>query len=197
MSRRLVALVALTLLAAFVAACGVPNDHDPREIDTQNVPFSLLAPTAGATSTTTPPAQAPMAHLTIYLADADGNLVAVPRDVTAPGTVRKAIATLLNGPTTNEANRLHTAITSDTKLLHISGPKDGLVTIDLSRQLLDVTGKQQIVALAQVVYTATSRRDVERVLFRVEGKPKEVPTGDGTLTAEPLDRLSYSELVQS
>jgi spore germination protein GerM len=198
MSARWRAVLALVGVALAVAAsCGVPNDHGPRTIDAQNVPFSLLAPTAGATSTTTPSALSPMAHLTIYLADADGNLVSVQRDVSAPGTVRKAINALLHGPTPNEANRLHTAITSDTKLLHLSGPKDGLVTIDLSRQLLDVTGKQQIVALAQVVYTATSRRNVERVLFRVDGKPKEVPTGDGTLTAEPLDRLSYSELVQS
>ena len=189
-------VVVLTLLV-LGATCGVPSDHDPREIDAQNVPFSLLAPTAGATSTTTPSGLAPMTHLTIYLADADGNLVAVQRDVSAPGTVRKAIVALLRGPTPNEADRLHSAITSDTKLLRISGPKDGLVTIDLSRQLLDVTGKQQIVALAQVVYTATSRRDVEHVLFRVDGKPKEVPTGDGTLTAQPLNRLSYSELVPS
>ena len=41
------------------------------------------------------------------------------------------------------------------------------------------------------------RNWVERVLFRVDGKPKEVPTGDGTLTAAPVDRLSYSELVPS
>lgn len=190
-------LVLLALVATLASACGVPSDREPREIDAQNVPFALLAPTAGATTTTTPSGLSPMARVTIYLADADGNLVAVPREVTAPSTVRKAIVALLRGPAQNEADRLHTAITSDTKLLGISGPKDGLVTINLSQQLLDVTGKQQIVALAQVVYTATSRRNVERVLFRVDGKPKEVPTGDGTLTAEPLDRLSYSELVPS
>jgi hypothetical protein len=191
--RRSIGIVTLVVLAV---ACGVPSDDAPREIGAQNVPFSLLAPTAGATSTTLPAARE-MSRVTIYLADANGKLVAVQRDVSAPGTVRKAIDALLHGPTTDEADTLHTAITSDTRLRRVSGPSDGLVTIDLSHELLDVTGKQQILALAQVVYTATSRRNVERVLFRVDGKPKEVPTGDGTLTAEPLDRLSYSELVPS
>ena len=189
-------LLVLLGLVTIASACGVPSDDQPREIAAQNVPFSLLAPTAEATSTTVPAANA-MAHVTIYLADAEGNLVSVQRDVSAPGTVRKALVALLGGPTPDEADRLHTAITSATKLLDLDGPANGLVTIDLSRQVLDITGKQQIIALAQVVYTATSRRNVERVLFRVDGKPKEVPTGDGTLTAEPLTRLSYSELVPS
>lgn len=184
--------IALVVLAT---ACGVPNDSAPREIDAQNVPFSLLAPTGGATSTTAPSALAPMSRVTIYLADAEGDLVPVQREVQAPGTLRKAIEVLLRGPTTDEADTLRTAITSATRLLHISGPEDGLVIIDLSHQLLDVTGRQQILALAQVVYTATSRRNVERVLFRIDGEPIEVPTGDGTLTAEPLDRLRYSELI--
>lgn len=192
--RRTLLLIGISL-AVMAAACGVPNDHAPREIDASNVPFSLLAPTGGATSTTAPSALAPMSRVTIYLADAEGDLVPVEREVSAPGTVRKALEVLLRGPTTDEADTLRTAITLDTKLLRVSGPEDGLVTIDLSHQLLDVTGRQQILALAQVVYTATSRRDVERVLFRVDGEPKEVPTGDGTLTASPLDRLSYSELI--
>jgi len=184
-----------TALALLSAACGVPNDSQPREINAQNVPFGLLAPTGGATSTTAPAVFAPMSQVTIYLADVEGNLVPVQREVQAPGTVRKSLEVLLRGPTTEEADTLRTAITSTTKLLHISGPEDGLITVDLSHQLLDVTGRQQILALAQVVYTATSRRNVERVLFRVDGEPKEVPTGNGTLTASPLDRLSYSELI--
>ena len=31
-------------------ACGVPSDSQPREIAAENVPFSLLAPTAEATT---------------------------------------------------------------------------------------------------------------------------------------------------
>jgi len=77
----------------------------------------------------------------------------------------------------------------------VTAPKDGLVTIDLSHQLLDITGRQQILALAQVVFTATSLPDVDRVLFKIDGKRREVPNGEGTLTSSPLGRLSYRDLV--
>jgi spore germination protein GerM len=194
--RRRAGLVAVLAVAAgLLAACGVPGDHIPREIDASNVPFQLLAPTAGATSTTVPSAFTRTAQAVIYLANADGRLVATPRDVEAPITVGKAITALLRGPTSDEANQLSTSITSDTKLLDVRGPTDGLVTIDLSRHVLDITGRQQILALAQVVYTATSIASVDRVLFKFDGSSHEVPNGDGKLTSSPLGRQSYRALI--
>ena len=76
--------------AEFLAACGVPRDHEPRQIDARNVPFSLLAPTAGATSTTTPLGPSPMAQVTIYLADADG--IQANSDLYASGEYRAHLA---------------------------------------------------------------------------------------------------------
>ena len=191
MRRRLV--VGWALVVVLAAACGVPKDGHPRPIEAQNVPFDLLAPTGASSTTTMPPATASR-QVTIFLADADGHLVAVKRDVEAPSTLKKALTALLAGPSADEAG-LHTAITSDTKLLHLRGPVDGLVTLDLSRQLLDVTGRQQILALAQVVYTATGYPGVDRVLFQFNGASREVPNGEGTLTSTPLGRLSYRGLV--
>lgn len=193
MNRR-VLLVIVAVAAAALASCGVTNDGTPRVINAENVPFDLLAPTAGAT-TTTIPGQAPIRDVTIFLADPDGHLTQVHRNVEAPATLTKALDALLAGPAADEAVRLHSAITSDTKLLHVRGPVDGLATIDLSKQLLDVTGRQQILALAQVVYTATASPGVDRVLFQFDGESREVPNGDGTLTSTPLGRLSYRSLV--
>ena len=186
--------VALLLAALLVlGACGVPKDGDPREIDAQNVPFDLLAPTNTST-TTTLVAVGPMREVTIFLAEPDGRLAPVKRSVEAPSSLRKALVALLAGPLAEEAT-LHTAITSETKLRHVRGPVDGLVTIDLSRPMLDVTGRQQILALAQVVYTATAYPDVDRVLFQFDGAAREVPNGEGTLTSTPLGRLSYRGLT--
>lgn len=190
-------VIATTLAAVLVAACGVPTEQSPQALPAKNVPFQLLAPTAEATSTTVPSPSKATTRLSIYLADADGKLVPVRRQVEAPATITKSVGTLLRGPTAEEADRWHTAITSDTKLLHADPPIDGLVTLDLSRHMLDITGRQQILALAQVVYTATSLADVDRVLFRFDGTAKEVPNGDGKLTASPLGRLSYRGLVGS
>lgn len=186
--------VVFVLLAGLVA-CGVPGDSDPRAIEAENVPFGLLAPTAEATTTTQPSAFTATARVTVYLADADGKLQAVGRQVTAPLSVAKAIESLLGGPTEEEADRLSTAITSETELLGVQGPDDGLVILDLSRQLLDITGRQQILALAQVVWTATALPSVDRVLFEFDGEQAEVQNGNGTLTSSPLGRLSYRDLI--
>jgi spore germination protein GerM len=184
-------LAGLTLLAA----CGVPGDHSPHELDAKNVPYSLLAPVAENTTTTQPSAFTPTNAVKIYLADAEGKLTAVTRQVTAPSNASKAVESLLNGPSKEEADKLHSAITTDTKLLGIDGPDDGLVVLDLSHHLLDITGRQQIIALAQVVYTATELADVDRVLFQIDGENVEVPNGNGKLTASPLGRLSYRSLL--
>ena len=60
-----------------------------------------------------------------------------------------------------------------------------------------VTGRQQILALAQVVYTATELPSVDRVLFQIDGENVEVPNGNGKLTSSPLGRLSYRDLLAS
>lgn len=191
--RRLLPL--LLAVAALLAACGVPGDGSPREVEAKNVPYKLLAPTAENTTTTQPSAFTQTSRVKIYLADVDGKLRAVSRQVTAPSTAAKAVVSLLNGPSKEEADELHSAITTDTKLLGIDGPTDGLVTLDLSHHLLDITGRQQILALAQVVYTATELPLVDRVLFQIDGENVEVPNGNGKLTASPLGRLSYRDLL--
>jgi spore germination protein GerM len=186
-----IAIAALALVG--LAACGVPKDEIPRQIDAQDVPFNLLAPTT-TTSPAALPAASPTRTVTVFFAQSDGRLAPVEREVEAPATLRKALLALLTGPRSQEPN-LSTAITSETRLLHVRGPVDGLVTIDLSEAILDVTGRQQIMALAQVVYTATDLPDVSSVLFQFEGSAREVPNGDGTLTSTPLGRLSYRGLA--
>jgi spore germination protein GerM len=190
-----VLLLALAVACLLLAGCGVPTDDKPQVIDGNDVPFQLLAPTTESTTTTVlPSGSAGLARVVVYLADTDGHLAAARREVEAPVTPAKVVRALLQGPTPDEASKLHTAITSETKLLDVDGPTDGLVTVDLSAHLLDITGRQQILALGQVVYTLTSLPDVTRVLFRFDGEAVEVPNGDGTLTAEPLGKLSYRTL---
>jgi spore germination protein GerM len=187
--------LAVILLGIALTACGVPSNTEPHAIDRDDVPFQLLAPTASVTSTTMPSGSTGTQRISIYLADAEGHLVSTHRQVPQPATAAAAVSALLRGPIAEESGRLSTAITSGTRLLGVDGPTNGLVTIDLSRELLDITGRQQILALAEVVFTATSLPDVDRVRFKIAGKRREVSNGDGTLTAEPLGRNSYRTLV--
>jgi spore germination protein GerM len=185
--RRLAAALALVVA---LGACGITEDDVPRTMARENVPFQLLSP---ATSTTTTVVdEGSMTAIGIYLVTPDGALVARSRTTRGAPTVEKAIRALLGGPTAEEqAANLTSQISSDTRLLGVEGPFDGVVTVDLSSEFLAFTGPSQVQAIAQVVFTAVDVPGIQSVLFRFDGERREVPAGDGELTAEPLNRSDY------
>lgn len=187
---------AITLMASVVlilAGCVVPDDDAPRAIDPSTVPFSLLG--TSTTASTEPPAP-PVRQVAvpIYLVDNDTEqLVEVVRTVEAPRSVGEALAELLQGPSAEELARgLTSAISRSTTLLGVEGPRDGVVTVNLSDDLSSIGGQGQRLALAQVVFTVTAAPEIQGVLFAFEGEPSQVPDGQGQSTAEPLDRADFA-----
>jgi hypothetical protein len=188
------AVLGTSLLLTLFVACGVPKDHEPRAIDPGNVPFALLAPTSSAPEPTVA-GPSSLETATVYLVDAQGHLVATTREVRFPATLPKVVSALLAGVTDAEAARkLRSAIAPGTKLRGLDGPIEGVLTVDISDDLLGVTGRRQIEALAQVLFTVTSVRGVEQVLFEFEGERHDVPRGDGELTSSPLTRRDFRTL---
>ena len=188
--RRLTLLVVASVLAT--GGCGVPDDAQPRALEPESVPFSLLA----TSTTTTSPAMPPPAMddlVPVYLVDnQSGQLVEVRRAVPAPPSVRRAVEELLQGPTEAElAAGLSSSIPSSTRLLGVEGPVAGIVTIDLS-DLSGISGPGQRMALAQVVFTATGMPEVESVLFEFEGELSQAPNAAGRSTSEPLSREDFA-----
>jgi len=185
--------VPAALCAALAAGCGVPADDDPRAIAPENVQFQLLAPETTTTSTTVidDTRQSPVG---IYLLTEDGALVRQTRTVRGAPTIKRALEVLLAGTTPEEAAAgLSTALTgSEDAVRNVEESPDGLVTVDLSSQVLP-TGERQVQAIAQVVFTVTDFR-VSGVLFRFNGEAREVPDGTGELTSEPLDRSDFRNL---
>jgi hypothetical protein len=195
--RRAGAVLTVATVFAAVAGCGVQLDDEPRPIAREAVPFDLLeTSTTGGTSTTTP---LPTFQATsVFLVDNNDFLVEVRRQL--PGEVRVAIGSLLTPPTEIEVNSgLSTAIPPSVTLRGVVGPEGGLVTINLgSGGANDPEGAPEIsrLAFAQLVYTATSVPGVERVLFQVDGQAREVPTGQGQSTAEPLSPDDYRQFIR-
>lgn len=188
--RRIASL--LLVVVAAVAACGVPEDGEPRTMSPENVQFGLLAPETTTTSTAVvdDTKQSPVA---IYLVTADGALVRQPRSVTGAPSVRKALEVLLAGPVPDEASAgLATALTGSPSDIISVEETAGLVTVDLSSDVL-VTGERQVQAIAQIVFTATEFA-YTGVLFRFDGEAREVPDGTGELTSEPLNRSDFRNL---
>ena len=188
MTRRAAIIVTVLALLA-TAACGVQDDSGPRALAPEDVPFDLLAP---ATSVADPEtAEGP--SRAVWFVDNNGLLARGDRRLEPPVTVEDIVSALLDGVTAAEQNNgLRSNIASDTQLLDVEGPVDGLVTIDLSGEILTVSRELQRLAIAQVVFTATGLPNVDRVLFKFDGHgPAEVPGRGNELTSDPLTRNDF------
>ena len=110
-------------------------------------------------------------------------------------TLAAALEALLRGPRETEATAgLHTAIPAGTSLgsATVAG---GVATIDLSEGLASVVGPEQVLAIAQLVYTATSVEGVHEVVLAIEGQRIDAARGDGSLAAGAVDRADYPGLL--
>lgn len=193
-ARRGAAALVVTV-ALVVTACGVPLDDAPRGLAVESVPYGLLE--TSTTSTSEPRSLPTFRPTTVYLHDNESYLVQVRRELPGDQTVENAILSLLTEPTEAEgASGLGTAISSTTVLRGVSPPDAGLVTIDLSSEISDVSPQSVRLALAQIVYTATAVPGVDQVLFQVDGEARQVPNAAGESTAQPLTRADYREFVE-
>jgi spore germination protein GerM len=187
--RRIRMLLAGVVAALVIAAGGVQDDRAPRELAARDVPFDLLAP---GTSVAEQPAQSGV-DSTVWFVDNAGQLSLARRSIEPPVDVEAVLLSLFDGVTEAEANNgLRSNITSDSELIDVTGPDNGLVTVDLSSDFFStVSREQQRLALAQIVFTATGLPNVDRILFQVDGEPAEVPGEGDELTADPLTRADF------
>jgi len=180
--------VALVLIAA---GCRVPDDSSPREIPPDQVPFDLLAPSSTVPSVTSP---VPTVDGTIYL-DVSERLVAVKRSVPAPLSLGTLLAALVQGPTQDEAAKGYTSSVGPQASVLSTQVTDGTAVIDISDAFSGIGVQEQIVGLAQIVYTATELPGVQNVRIQLNSQPASVPRGDGSATSDPLTRADYVTLA--
>jgi spore germination protein GerM len=184
-TRRRAAILAAGLLW-LLAGCGVPADRAPRSIPDEEVPFGLLATTGPAT---TRPASTTGA--VVFLVEGD-RLAAVRRQVPAPATPDAVLATLAAGPTPPEAAAgLRTALVTGVGLSQVAA---GTATIRLDRDFVAADLHEQILALAQLVYTVTELPGLRGVQFAFDGQPAEVPTARGRLQAGAVSRADFAAI---
>lgn len=179
MRRALIAAAVLCALGLLASAC----DEDERS-------------QAGATSTETSTQQTTEETTSVAVYHLrDGRVAPVNRTVDAtPAAARAALAALLEGPTTEErAAGLATAIPAGTTLEDVS-LEDGVATVDLSEEFDDGGGSASMQArVAQVVATLTRFPTIERVAFRIDGRPAETIGGEGVVVDPPLGRRDIEE----
>lgn len=181
-ARTVVRALALVIAALVVPGCGVRPEDRPEPVTTAAQPSAQIG-TGG---------RAGDPHVTVFLVR-DVRLTPVDRRTDAT-TTAAALEHLVEGPTRAEAaTGIRTALPPEVVGVD-EGLADGLTTVSVSRGFTGITGGDQLLAVAQVVWTLTDLPTVTTVRFVVEGAPVEVPT-DGGLTDRPVDRDDYRSVA--
>jgi hypothetical protein len=189
--RRIVILMA-TVAALAVAGCGVPPDDHATLAAPGSVPYDLLG--AGQTAPSPPQVAAPTEKATIFLVQGE-RLAPVQRELPAPVSVESVLEALAAGPTATEVQLgLRTALLAP-GLMRSGGVSGGIATIDLGQPFTEIAGRDQIVALAQIVSTVTGLPGVGRARFTLDSQPVGVLRGDGAVTTETVSRDDYATLA--
>ncbi len=182
----------LVLVAVGTAACGIPTNGTPTAIAKTDVPFHLLSP---VTSTTLHPVVRPVVvtvPTTIYLVEHAQHVYAVSRNIPVPATLSEILGALLEGPTAAESEVGLQSFLSGTTTRVRATVSGGVATVDFfSANPVQVVGPDQTLAIAQVVFTATEQPGVTGVVFKIDGRPIDVPTASGAEVPGPVKRSSY------
>lgn len=194
MNRHLAVVVsrlALLMVGALVVfGCGPQAESEAQRIPGDDVPFGLLDGTPVESSPTT--SAAPNRSMEVYFVRGN-RLVPVERESERPSVIR-AFEALANGPTAAEAgNGVRTAIPPGVEVpsLRASG---ATVVVQLDGPVAEASPSEQVLALAQMVYTATAFSGIDSVQFLIDGQPVDIPRADGTLTRGPVSRSDYQGL---
>jgi hypothetical protein len=174
----------LVVVVLALGACGVPTDDRPRALHGVALPDEPVPEEAPADD---------RGPVTLVYLVGDETLVPVGR--ASPPTLVRALELLVEGPRADEvAFGVRSAIPAGTEVLGAS-VSGGVASIDLTSEFTSVVGPEQILAVAQVVFTATGIRGVDDVAIAIDGVPVNVARGDGTLSEGTVDRSDYRALV--
>jgi spore germination protein GerM len=188
--RRASTTFAVLALVAAGAGCGVRGQSSAERIDSSDVPFDLLK---RAPSLAREPGDTEAGRVVVYLLAAE-HLVPVVRPVPHPASLATALDILAKGPTADEfVLGLRTAVGPTRPARSVASEED-LAVVELSDAFV-TNGNDQMIGLAQMVFTLTEIPGSGRVQFRLGGQPIGVPRGDGVLTAEPVSRADYVSLT--
>jgi hypothetical protein len=165
-------------------------------------PGGSPAQTPTPTPTSTPASGDTIVIRAYYVLDGDPGvegLVPTLREVPETTAVaRAAMAALLDRGTIPDAYQsISTAIPPGTRLLGLS-IKDGIATVDLSREFESGGGSASAFRrLGQVVYTLTQFSTVRAVLFQVEGRTVTTFGSEGIVLEGPQARKDFVDILPS
>ena len=176
------ALVSGAVVCVLLSACGVRAQDGPEQLPPGVLPSELrhqssasATPSTGSTVTTVP----------VYLVEGS-RLVREERPARRRSLEDALTALLTAGP--QGARR--SAVPPGTVVEGLTA-RGARVSIELSAPFAEVRGRDQVLAAAQVVWTATEHTPVREVELLVDGRRIELPVDEGEVTEGPAERRDY------
>jgi spore germination protein GerM len=185
---RAMALFVLVVVGA--AGCGVPANESAKKVEPKDVPFELLDESNGAAAA----AEEGEENVVLYFVR-DGRLVRATRRLPISPTPGRVLATLREGPTSAEVSGgVGSALPARNAVRSVS-LAGGTATVDFARRFTTLSSSDQLLALAQIVYTLTARPGIGQVRFTLQGETTDVPRANGSLTSARVSRDDYAPLA--
>ena len=179
----------LLVLPVLLAACSLGSEASPHVVPRSEVPYGLLEPTVPTTAV-----ESPAENVTIYL-EGPQHLATVSRIVPSPASPSGVLAALARGPTSAEAAIDLRSPISTAAPISVESVDRGLVVIRLGAAFANLAGRDQIAAVAQLVYTMTAIPGIDAVEVTINGRSATVPTANGALTRNPVTRAEYESMA--
>jgi hypothetical protein len=190
---RVVRGIAALVSVSALAACSIGTDASPRDIEAGDRPQLSSPVNAGAGDA--------RGTARIYLLGPSdqangGQLRAVQRDV--PEAPLALLTVLLAGPNTAEVDeQLRTAIPTGTAVRSADLRDDGVVDVDMSSTIQQLSGDVLIDAVAQIVFTVSEVDGTRGVRLMIDGASRQWPAGDGELQRDPLTIYDFPGFLAS
>ena len=182
---------------ALLGACGLPTSSTPVEVPPAEVPYGLLQSATTSPSPTASPGVA-LSAASIYLADTQQQLVAVPVQIpSAPAAtmLQSLLDRLAVGPSERERARGLVTDLGPGSTIVLRSISAGTADLELQTTNQDPSPSKLPIAVGQIVLTATSIAGIDRVVFVREGTVLPVPGPDGSRTLDPVTSANYSSLL--
>jgi spore germination protein GerM len=181
----------LVAAALALGGCGIAPDSTPRDVAPAERNLTVNAVSDGDEGGGTS-----RIYLVAPSEAGDPSLLrSTSRDV--PSGATPLIKSLLAGPNDEElASRLVTNIPQETQLLSTDASGD-VLTVNVTPEITELSGDLLVLAVAQIVFTATEIQGVRAVRLRVDGQDQRWPKGDGETREGALTVYDFPGLVQS
>jgi len=185
------------LVALCTAGCGVPTNESTRTIEPSRVPYDLLDtehPATPGPATARPAVVRPQ----VFFLDAAERPAPRPQPLDTSDidrSVSRLLARLASGPTDQErAVGLSSALGAGVGL-HLLDVTERVARISVVPSEKPPTADRLPLAVAQIVFTATSAEGVDRIQLLRSGRIIEVPLPGGARTSAPVGAGDYLELL--